>query len=58
MRLDVPVDFYLAEHTQSPLPLKPGQELWIEVTIPPQGPPRPVQLALKDNTAWTPLAFQ
>jgi hypothetical protein len=58
MRLDVPVDFYLAEHAQSPLPLKPGQELWIEVTIPPKGPPRPVQLALKDNTAWTPLAFQ
>jgi hypothetical protein len=22
---------------QSPLPLKPGQELWIEVTVPPKG---------------------
>jgi len=58
MRLDTPVDFYLAEHAQSPLPLKPGQELWIEVTVPPKGPPRPTQLAVKDNGAWTPLAFQ
>jgi hypothetical protein len=58
MRLDAPVDFYLAEHAESPLPLKPGQELWIEVTVPPKGPPRPTQLALKDNGAWKPLAFQ
>ena len=58
MRLDAPVDFYIAEHAQSPLPLKPGQELWIEVTVPPKGPPRPTQLALKDNSAWKPLAFQ
>jgi hypothetical protein len=57
MRLDAPVDFYIAEHAQSPLPLKPGQELWIEVTVPPKGPPRPLQLALKDNSAWRPLAF-
>jgi uncharacterized membrane-anchored protein len=58
MQLDTPVDFYLAEHAQSPLPLKAGQELWVEVTIPPNGPPRPTQLALKDNGAWRPLAFQ
>jgi hypothetical protein len=58
MRLDTPVDFYLAEHAQIPLPLKPGKELWIEVTVPPKGPPRPIQLALKDNGAWKPLAFQ
>jgi hypothetical protein len=53
-----PVDFYIAEHAADPTPLKPGQELWIEVTVPPQGPPRPIQLALKDNGAWRPLAFQ
>jgi hypothetical protein len=58
MRLDAPVDFYIAEHAQSPLPVKPGQELWIEVTVPPKGPPRPIQLALKDNSAWKPLAFE
>jgi hypothetical protein len=58
MRLDAPVDFYIAEHAQSPLPLKAGQELWIEVTVPAKGPPRPMQLALKENGGWTPLAFQ
>jgi uncharacterized membrane-anchored protein len=58
MRLEEPVDFYIAEHASDPTRLKPGQELWIEVTVPPQGPPRPLQLALKDNGAWKPLAFQ
>ena len=53
-----PVDFYIAEHAEDPSWLKPGQELWIEVTVPPQGPPRPLQLALKDKGAWKPLAFQ
>ena len=58
MRLESPVDFYIAEHAQSPLPLQPGQELWIEVTVPPKGSPRPLQLALKQGSAWKPLKFQ
>jgi hypothetical protein len=51
------VDFYIADTAKSPLPVRPGQELWIEVTLPPTGPPRPIQLALKDKGAWKPLAF-
>jgi uncharacterized membrane-anchored protein len=58
MRIDEPVDFYIAEHAADPTPLQPGQELWMEVTVPPQGPPRPIQLALKQDGAWKPLAFQ
>ena len=58
MRLQQPVDFYIAEHAADPTTLRQGQELWIEVTVPPKGPPRPLQLALKDNGAWKPLAFQ
>jgi hypothetical protein len=58
LRLQQPVDFYIAEHAADPTALKQGQELWIEVTVPPKGPPRPLQLALKDNGAWKPLAFQ
>jgi len=58
MRLDMPLDFYIGEHARSPLPMKPGQELWIEVTVPAKGPPRPIQLAVKENGAWTPLAFE
>jgi uncharacterized membrane-anchored protein len=58
MRLDEPVNFYIAEHAKDPSWLKPGQELWMEVTVPPQGPPRPLQLAMKQDGAWKPLAFQ
>jgi hypothetical protein len=58
MRLRDPVNFYIADNAASPLPLKPGQELWMEVTVPPKGPPRPLQLALKEGGAWRALAFQ
>ncbi|MGD0740318.1 MAG: hypothetical protein ABR957_12030 [Terracidiphilus sp.] len=55
MQLESSTDFFIPDSAQSPLPLKPGQELWIEVAVPSQGPPRPIQLALKDNGAWKPL---
>jgi hypothetical protein len=58
MRLAAPVSFYISEHAQSPLPLPQGAELWIEVTVPPKGPPRPIQLAIKKDGAWQPLALQ
>jgi hypothetical protein len=48
-----------SEHKRpSPLPVQPGQELWIEATVPPQSPPRPTQLALNQDGIWKPLAFQ
>ena len=31
------------------------QELWAEVTVPRKGPPRPIQLAIKNGTDWRPL---
>ena len=55
MRLDSPIDFYLAEHAKNPAIFSAGQELWVEVTVPPKGPPRPTQLAIKDNGVWRPL---
>jgi hypothetical protein len=58
MRLAAPVDFFLSEHAQDPLPLKKGQELWIEVTVPRAGPPRPIQLALRQDGDWRPLGFE
>ena len=58
MRLDAPLDFLLAKHTPSPLPLKPGQELWVEVTVPPEGSPQPVQVAVKQDGAWKPLGYE
>lgn len=56
--INEPLNFYLAESVPTPLPIQAGQELWIEVTVPPQGPPRPLQLALKQDGIWKPLAFQ
>lgn len=55
MHLETPIDFYLAEHAKNPAFLGPGQELWVEVTIPPKGPPRPTHLAIKDHGVWNPL---
>jgi len=58
MRLASPVDFFIAEDAPSPLPVKQGQALWVEVTVPPKGPPRPLQMALKDNGVWKPLGLE
>ena len=58
MRLRDPVDFFIADNAPNLFPLKPDQELWIELTIPPQGPPRPLQLALKEDGSWKPLAYR
>ena len=58
MTLSDPVDFYIAGNTPGLFPLKPNQELWIEVTVPPKGPPRPTQLALKEDGSWKPLAYR
>ncbi len=58
LNLSNPVDFYIPDTAADPTMLKPGQQLWIEVTLPPKGPPRPLQLALKEKGTWKPLAFQ
>jgi hypothetical protein len=55
MHLQSATDYFISEHASSPLPLKHGQELWIEVTLPPKGAPRPIQMAVKDNGVWKPL---
>jgi hypothetical protein len=57
MRLNQPADFFIARTAKSPLPVEKDQELWIEVTVPPKGPPRPLALALKDHGVWKPLAL-
>lgn len=50
--LSEPVEFFVPEHAKGPFPLKPGEELWAEVTVPPSGPPRPVRLAVSDGKSW------
>jgi hypothetical protein len=51
-QLSPPVDFFIADTAASPWPNKRGEELWAEVTVPPAGPPRPIQLASSDNGQW------
>jgi len=53
--LSTPVAFYLPEHVPDPTIGKPGRELWVEVTIPRKGPPRPIRLGYKENGKLTPL---
>ncbi len=52
------VDFFIPDTARSPFPLKQGQELWVEVTVPSAGPPRPIQLAVSENGSWKPLHFE
>jgi hypothetical protein len=67
LRVDQPCDkvpvrtelmYFIPEHAQSPFPLKSGQELWVEITVPPAGPPRPIQLALSSDAGFKPLKFE
>lgn len=50
------VDYFIGDRAKSPFPLKAGQELWVEVTVPPAGPPRPIQLAISDANGFRPLS--
>lgn len=48
------VPFFIPEHAEIPV-RRSGQELWAEVTVPRKGPPRPIQLAIKNGNDWRPL---
>jgi hypothetical protein len=50
-----PVAFFLPEHAVDPSVRRAGEELWVEVTVPKRGPPRPIQLAVKRGESFTPL---
>jgi hypothetical protein len=49
------VMLFIPDRAQVPFPLKAGQELWVEVTVPPSGPPRPIQIALSSGGGFHPL---
>jgi hypothetical protein len=51
-------DYFIPDQVKDPFPLESGQELWVEVTIPPSGPPRPIQLALSNGTRFQSLSFE
>jgi len=45
--LDQPVAFFIPEHIPDPSRRPQDEELWVEVTIPEKGPPRPIRLGVK-----------
>jgi hypothetical protein len=57
VRLD-PVAFFIPESVADPSIRKLGEELWVEVTIPRAGPPRPIRLGVRKDGALTPLALR
>ena len=48
-RLDEPMAFFIPEHAADPSQRPPGEELWVEVSIPGRGAPRPIQLGVRTN---------
>lgn len=56
--LEQPVAYFIPEHVPDPSRRGPGEELWVEVTIPRKGPPRPIQLGVKKGDGpIAPLLF-
>jgi hypothetical protein len=53
--LDQPLAFFIPEHVPDPSVRAPGEELWVEVTLPKNGAPRPIRLAVKKDGVLTPL---
>ena len=47
--------YFLPEHANDPTRRLPGQELWVEVTVPRKGPPRPIRLGVKKDGPIEPL---
>jgi hypothetical protein len=52
------VEYFISDTAQSPFPPKKGEELWVEVTVPKMGPPRPIQLAMSKDGVFTPLVLR
>jgi hypothetical protein len=51
-----PVAFFIPEHIADPSIRAKGEELWVEVTLPRKGTPRPIRLGVKkDGGAIQPL---
>ena len=50
-----PIAFFIPEHVPDPSVREAGEELWVEVTIPRQGPPRPIRLGVRKDGVITPL---
>lgn len=55
LSLEDPLLYFIADTAADPTRLKPGEELWVDATIPKAGPPRPIRLGIMRNGNLTPL---
>lgn len=53
-----PMAYFIPEHIGDPSRRKAGEELWVEATIPPNGPPRPIRLGVKSDGKMSVLDIQ
>jgi hypothetical protein len=49
------IAFFINERVKDPTVRAGDEELWVEVTVPRKGPPRPIRLAVKKNGSMQPL---
>ena len=53
--LDGALAYFIPEHVPDPSTRAPGEELWVELTVPRRGAPRPIRLGVKKDGVLTPL---
>jgi len=53
-RIEEPVAVFIPDTSSGPI-LHRGEELWVEVTLPKTGPPRPIQMGVKKEGMLTPV---
>jgi hypothetical protein len=54
-QLDQTLAYFIPEHVPDPSRRAAGEELWVEVTLPRQGAPRPIRLGVKKDGVLRPL---
>jgi hypothetical protein len=50
-----PLAYFIPEHVADPSRRPAGEELWVEVTLPRAGAPRPIRLGVQKDGVLTPL---
>jgi hypothetical protein len=53
-QLAEPLAYFIPEHVKDPSRRPAGETLWVEVTVPPKGAPRPIRLGVKKDGAEAP----
>lgn len=51
------IPFFIPDTLPDPSRRAAGEELWVELSVPAEGLPRPIRLGVKKNGALTPLAI-